>query len=170
MKEKKPKEKKEVPDYSGKNEAIQRLMAFVEAKGRASAIAKSIGMSDNIFSNMVKRDTKPSSELMIGLASLYPDLDIHYILTGKEIPILNSLKNEVRQKEEEIDYHRSVAMKLAKGRGAIQRPEERRDDIIKKDRVAIAKSTIKNVRKNDKKILPLPYSGRVHFTPVYTQL
>lgn len=107
------KTKKETNDYSDKNGAIQRLMAFVESKGRPSAIAKIIGMSDNIFSNMIKRDTKPSSEMMIALAEEYSDFDIHYILLGHQIPIVSELKKDLKEKEQEIVYHKAVASKLA---------------------------------------------------------
>lgn len=117
MKDKQIKEDLSGKDLSGKNPALQRLMKFIESKGRPSAIAKKVGMSDNVFSNMINRDTKPSVDLLISLSSEYPELDIHYISTGDVSKELKELRERYKTMEEnfsrELAYQKMIITKFA---------------------------------------------------------
>lgn len=95
-----------------RNPALQRLMKFVESKGKPAIIAARLNLSSNVFSNMINRDTKPSADVLMALSSEFPDMDLHYILTGAELSAYSTLKEEFKKRErdlsKELDRHKAV--------------------------------------------------------------
>jgi hypothetical protein len=115
-------------DLAGKKPALRRLVSFVLSKGKPSIIAKEIGMSPNIFTNMIDRDTNPSYDMIYSLHQVYPDLDIHYIFTGTDFEPLVELKKQIKTLEAEAKHHKSVVTKLVgKDKGVSNHPQVDRE-------------------------------------------
>lgn len=65
------------------NLVLQRLVEFIDSKGGFSEVGRKIGRAPQMFSNLIRRDAKPSLDTLEEIATVYPDFDLNYIVRGE---------------------------------------------------------------------------------------
>ena len=91
------------------NPVLSRTLEFVESKGSLSYVASNLGFASNLFTNMRKRNTKPSLDVVEAIANKYQDFDVNYIVTGKQ----KAVSAEIESLRAELERERVISEALA---------------------------------------------------------
>lgn len=65
------------------DETAERLLAFVDAHGGPSEVARHLQIKPSMFYNFEAGRSKPSSGTLMQMAAAYPDFDLDYIMMGR---------------------------------------------------------------------------------------
>lgn len=94
------------------NPILSRLNDFASLVGGFAEIGRKINKHPSMFYNLVRRDAHPSVKTLFEISESFPDIDIHYIVTGKKLN--NDFEKEVEVLKKEIEHQKAIIDRLIK--------------------------------------------------------
>lgn len=89
--------KGEILTYSDRLEAIRKSKKMSQLE-----FCNSIGIGQSTYSKMISRGSTPKAELLESIATIFPDVNIGYILTGQGEMFLQDTAKPATELEERV--------------------------------------------------------------------